>query len=107
MTDTHEATTGTDSELEARLRRIDDQLEFYQRVSAYGRPADGNLHEETAELWAPEGVYDIDFGRFEGRDEIADFIHGSLHQGLTAKGCSHVLSLPHVMLRGDRAYASV
>jgi hypothetical protein len=94
------------TDLESRLRRVEDQLAIYQLISSYGPLADGNLHEETAELWTEDGLYDIDLGRFEGRGEIAGFLRGPLHQGLTAGGCSHILSLPHIVFDGDRAVAT-
>ncbi|MER6975669.1 nuclear transport factor 2 family protein [Streptomyces carpinensis] len=94
------------SDLERRLRQVEDQLAIYQLISAYGPLADGNLHDEAASLWTEDGVYDIDLGRFEGREAIAGFLRGELHQTLTTHGCSHILSLPHVVLGENEAVAT-
>ncbi|MDO9487571.1 MAG: nuclear transport factor 2 family protein, partial [Sphingomonadaceae bacterium] len=44
--------------LESRLRELEDRLEIYQLLSAYGPLVDSGDAEATADLWVADGVYD-------------------------------------------------
>lgn len=94
-------------DLAQRLALIEDRLEIYQLVAAYGPLVDSNSVQEAAELWTEDGVYDIDIGAWHGRDEIRGMLEGELHQSLVGGGAGHVLSLPYVELDGDTAVATL
>jgi hypothetical protein len=38
-----------------------------------------------------------------GRDDIISMVHGPGHQRLIHNGCGHVLTVPHIVVDGDRA----
>jgi hypothetical protein len=108
--------------LEERLRALEDRLEIYQLLSAYGPLVDSGDAEATAGLWVDDGVYDWGGGpkpadgapvAGEGwagaaysRAEIADMVRGPGHQSIIAGGAGHVIGLPHVQLAGDSAVAT-
>lgn len=90
--------------LGARLRQLEDQVEIGQLVAQYGPSVDSGSAEATAELWAADGTFDA-VGAIEmrGREEIAAMIRSDGHQDLIRHGCGHVLTAPHVEVRGDEA----
>ena len=56
------------NDVEARLRRIEDQLAIYQVVAAHPCAIDGRSGETLGELYVENGAYAVgDTGRFEGR----------------------------------------
>lgn len=108
--------------LESRLRELEDRLEIYQLLSAYGPLVDSGDAEATADLWVADGVYDWGGGpkpadgtpvAREGwagaaysRAEIAEMVRGPGHRSIIAGGAGHVIGLPHVQLSGDTAVAT-
>ena len=93
--------------LKARVRTLEDQVEIVQLVSQYGPSVDSGSAEATANLWTDEGVFAVVGGEhtftMEGRDDIVGMVNGAGHQGLIQRGCAHVLTVPHVEVRGDEA----
>ncbi len=90
--------------LEQRIEALEDQLALLHLVSTYGPAVDSGTAEVVAGLWTEEGVYDVDIpGPLRGRGEIAGMVRGEGHQGLIHNGAAHVLSMPHVVVDGDRA----
>ena len=92
-------------ELKARLTTVEDQLALYQSVSAYGPAVDSLQNQMAAELWTEDGVYDIGDPRFDaqGREAIQALFDADYHQQLVAQGCAHTMTLPHIVISGDRA----
>jgi hypothetical protein len=106
--------------LEARTRTLEDQIQIYQLMSAYGPLVDSGDAEATAALWVEDGVYDWGSGAppdsaapvkegpegaARGRAAIAAMVRGPYHQAIIQGGAGHVIGMPHVMIEGDRATA--
>jgi uncharacterized protein (TIGR02246 family) len=68
---------------------------------------DGLNAAEVGALYAPDGVYAVaDIDPYVGREAIAGITRMPGHRALVANGCSHLSSLPHVAIDGDRAAAT-
>ena len=89
--------------LEAKVQRLTDEIELYQLTASYGPAVDSGWAQVAADLWTEDGLYDVDVGSWEGREEIMGLINGELHQGLIERGCGHVISLPRLTIDGDTA----
>lgn len=93
------------SDLQARVRLLEDHLEISQLVAQYGPAADSGSAEATAALWTEDGVFDaVGAMEMHGRDQIAGMIGTQGHQYLIQNGCGHVLTVPHVEVDGDQAH---
>ena len=92
--------------LERRIRILEDQVAIYQLMAAYGPAADSGSTERAISLWAEGGIYDLHSRVMTGREEIAQELEGDWHQGLIAQGSGHIVSMPHVVVDGDRAVAT-
>ncbi|MER7015268.1 nuclear transport factor 2 family protein [Saccharopolyspora sp. NPDC000359] len=91
--------------VEARLRQLEDQQEIAQLIASYGPLVDSGSAEAVADLWEPDGVYDVDGRCMNGREEIAAMVTGKHHQGWIEGGCAHFLGPAHVAVDGDDAVA--
>jgi uncharacterized protein (TIGR02246 family) len=98
------------NDMEARLRRIEDQLAIYQVVAAHPCAVDGRNNELLGELYADDGVYAIgeagEAGRFEGRAAVQAMASSPMIGEMIAAGMGHIGTLPYVMIDGDRAVAT-
>jgi hypothetical protein len=93
--------------LEQRLRLAEDTLAIYQLVATYGPGVDSLSGEVVGAMWTEDGVYDSGgLEPFRGRRAVGELVNFETHQGYVAKGCAHVMSLPHVVVDGDRAVAT-
>ncbi|WP_067893953.1 nuclear transport factor 2 family protein [Nocardia vaccinii] len=89
--------------LSARVRLLEDQVEIMQLVAQYGPAVDSGSGEAAAALWTQDGLFDaVPQLRMQGRDDIVAMVHGG-HQSLIRNGCGHVLTVPHIVVDGDRA----
>ena len=105
--------------LEARVHQLEDQVQLYQIMSAYGPLVDSGDADATSALWTEDGIYDWGGGSErnsssakEGaagaafsRAEIADMVRGEYHQAIIKGGAGHVIGLPHIVVDGDIAVA--
>ena len=105
--------------LEARIRHLEDQVQLYQIMSAYGPLVDSGDAEATAALWTEDGIYDWGGGAdstaagvtegpqgaASGGAQIAAMVRGDYHQAIIKGGAAHVMGLPHVAIDGDEAVA--
>ena len=90
--------------LAARVHALEDQVEIMQLVAQYGPAVDSGSGEAAAALWTEDGAFDaVPQRRMRGRGEIAAMVHGAGHQSLIHNGCGHVLTVPHIVVDGDRA----
>jgi hypothetical protein len=93
--------------LKARVRALEDQAEISQIVAQYGPSVDSGSAEATAQLWTEEGVFAVVGGEhsftMNGRADIRGMVYGAGHQNLILNGCAHVLTAPHVQVKGDEA----
>ena len=93
-------------DLEARLRRLEDQMEILQLIAAYGPVADSGSGEVAERMWLADGWYDSGMGRFESAAAVRDMLNTyDVHLELMAGGCAHVTTVPLIDLRGDVASA--
>jgi hypothetical protein len=93
--------------LEERLQAVEDRLEIYNVISAYGPAVDGCNLEAMGRVYAVDGVYDVrDYRYMDGLVDIHDMMNGVRHRSLTGNGAAHIGTLPHVELDGDRAIAT-
>ncbi len=96
--------------LEAEVRELRDRFEIQQFISRYGPLADStgcdpDRLEKVAEYFGEDGIYDLGTDRQYTGAEFASFLTGEIHQGLINAGSTHVMSMPYVLVDGDRATA--
>lgn len=90
--------------LQERLRLLEDHLEITQLVAQYGPSVDSGSADETAALWAADGIFDaVGAIKMRGHEQIAAMVRSEGHQSLIRNGCAHVLTVPHVVVHGDEA----
>jgi hypothetical protein len=90
--------------LESRVQLLEDHLEITQLVAQYGPSVDSGSAEATAALWTEDGTFDaVAAIEMRGREQIAGMVRSDGHQGLIRNGCGHVLTVPHVVVKGDQA----
>ena len=94
--------------LKARVRALEDHVEITQIVSSYGPSVDSGSSEATAQLWTEDGTFAVVGGEhtftMNGRGDIRGMVSGAGHQNLIHNGCAHVLTAPHVAVKGDEAF---
>ncbi|MEW2352159.1 nuclear transport factor 2 family protein [Spirillospora sp. NPDC029432] len=93
------------ADLERRLRAVEDEQEITKLILSYGPLVDSGCADQVAELWEPDGVYDVDEIYMAGRDQIGKMVRSSNHQGWIQGGCAHFPGPPHITLDGDEATA--
>lgn len=94
----------TVTQLARRLRALEDHIEITQLVAEYGPSVDSSAGEATAALWTEDGRFDaLPQRRMRGRAEIRDMVCAPAHERMLEGGCSHVLTVPHVVVDGDTA----
>jgi hypothetical protein len=93
--------------LEARLRRVEDELAIRSLILSYGPAADAGLAARAGTLWADDGEYDWDTEQpaLEGPPAVTAMLEGRAHQALIATGVAHFAGPPVVEVDGDRATA--
>jgi len=94
------------SALAARLAAVEDELAIIRLIASYGPLVDSGWAEPPAELFAEDGVYDVDGGQLRGPAEIAAMLRGDMHQSCVAGGIAHAMGLPWVRIDGDKAVAT-
>ena len=92
------------AELSAKVRSLEDHVELTQLVARYGPAVDSGSADATAGLWVDDGVFDVvNLMTMNGREDIAGMVNGDGHQSLIMNGCAHVLTVPRIVVDGDRA----
>ena len=67
--------------VEERLQMVEDRLEIYNVISAYGPAVDGCNLEAMGNVYAEDGVYDVrDFRYMDGLSEIREMMNGKGHR---------------------------
>ncbi|TYQ10317.1 UNVERIFIED_ORG: uncharacterized protein (TIGR02246 family) [Gordonia westfalica J30] len=94
------------AQLEATVRLHTDEREITRLVTSYGPLVDSGDAEAVAALWTPDGIYDVDGLYMQGRDDIAAMVRSDAHQGLIARGCTHLQGAVHVNVDADEAIAA-
>ncbi|HXY93878.1 MAG TPA: nuclear transport factor 2 family protein [Acidimicrobiia bacterium] len=94
------------TELEDRVRRLEDILEIHQLFVDYGLALDAGDFDAYAALFADDGEVLLGpMGRAKGREEIKALMTGTL--GGRAGTSFHIISSPQVQLDGDTATSEV
>ncbi len=95
------------SDIESRLRRLEDLMEIHRLFTDYGTLLDQGDVEAYSELFAPDGELQLGpVGRARGRREIRDMMAASL-SGVTGASI-HIISSPQVTFDGpDDASSTV
>jgi hypothetical protein len=91
--------------LEARLQRVEDELEITQMLAAYGPLVDAGEPDPVAALWAEDGSYSVEGWTMQSRDDVRAMVSSDAHQGLISSGSCHFLGPARVRVDGDRAVA--
>lgn len=89
-----------------RVRELEDREEIRNVIASYGPAVDRGDSIEAANLWAPDGTYDVDgYGISTGRAAIKTLLDGPHHQQLIAGGAAHFLSPVKLEVTNDIAIA--
>jgi hypothetical protein len=91
--------------MEERLRALEDEREITRLILSYGPLVDSGCAADVAELWEPDGVYDVDELLMTGRAQIEAMVRSRPHQRWIHGGCAHVVGPPHVTVAGEEATA--
>lgn len=92
--------------LEARMRRLEDEVAIYRLLASYSPAVDSRDEDATAGLWVADGSYDFGGVPLEGARTVGSLVHLESHQRYVRSGCAHVMSLPLVDVEEDRAVAT-
>lgn len=97
------------SDLEARVRALEDRLEIIDIIAAYGPAVDSGDGASVAQMWAEDGEYTFGAGgagttTLTGPD-VGELVDLPGHRGYMTRGCGHVLTTPRVNVDGDEAVA--
>ncbi|MGV0596677.1 nuclear transport factor 2 family protein [Mycolicibacterium porcinum] len=90
---------------DARLRRLEDELDIARLIASYGPYVDAADAEGTAALWATDGRYEVEGWTMAGRADVHAMVSSTSHRSLVAAGCSHFLGPAVVTVDGDTAVA--
>ena len=94
------------AELERRLASVEDELAIHRLIVRYGLAVDVGDADQAADVFTPDGVYDVDVGRMTGRDAVRAMVQGERHQSMVGH-CAHQIGPAVVELEGpDRAVAT-
>lgn len=93
--------------LEARIRRLEDELAIQRLLLSYGPAADAGLASFAAEAWLEDGEYDWDANAepHQGSAAVEAMLQGDMHQSLIGAGVAHFGGPLLVEIDGDRATA--
>ncbi|MBX9640234.1 MAG: nuclear transport factor 2 family protein [Mycobacteriaceae bacterium] len=89
----------------ARLRQLEDERDIARLIASYGPAVDAADPDAAANLWAEDGVYDIDLMRMETRADVRAMVSSAAHRKMVEHGCSHFLGPAVVTVYGDDAVA--
>jgi SnoaL-like domain len=94
-------------DLEARLRRLEDESSIQRLVMSYGPAADAGRSGFAADLWLEDGEYDWDANGspYQGSDAVDSMLQSDAHRQLISEGVAHFGGPLLVEVDGDRAAA--
>lgn len=96
----------TVSRLQDQVRALEDNAQIMALIASYGPLVDSGDGAGAADLWTPEGTYEVaGFAPWVGRTSIATIVEGPGHLEYLARGSAHAMGLPRISLSGDRAVA--
>lgn len=97
-----------DSNLETRLRIVEDKLAIYDLLASHPPSADTGSADYTISAYRDDGVFDRgpSLDGAQGAEAIAAFIQRPEHHTAIRSGLAHFVGLPLVDLKGDTATAT-
>jgi hypothetical protein len=95
------------ADLEARLRRLEDEAAIKRLLLSYGPAADAGLAGFAADLWLEDGEYDWDAAAepHQGSGAVDAMLRSSQHRALMAEGVAHFGGPLLIEVDHDRATA--
>jgi len=97
------------SDLEARVRVLEDRLEIIDLIAGYGPSVDSGDDAAVAELWTEDGEYTFGAASRDATTlmgaEVGALVNLPGHRRYMGNGCGHVLTTPRVSIDGDEALA--
>jgi len=100
--------TDVERQLDALTRRVEaleEELAIHRLIVRYGLAVDIGDAKHGAEVFAEDGIYDVDIGVMRGRGAVRDMITGARHQEMVGH-CAHQIGPAVVEVGGDRAVAT-
>jgi uncharacterized protein (TIGR02246 family) len=91
--------------LTRRVQALEDELAIHRVIVRYGLAVDVGDAEQSAAVFAPDGVYDVDVGLMQGRDAVQAMVCGERHQSMVGH-CAHQIGPAVVEVDGERAMAT-
>jgi SnoaL-like domain len=94
-------------ELEARVRRLEDESAIQRLIMSYGPAADAGLASFAGNLWLEDGEYDWDANGtpHRGTAAVEAMLQSDGHRRLMSEGVAHFGGPLLVEVNGDRATA--
>ncbi len=91
--------------LERRLRAIEDRLQIYNLIASHPPSADTGAAAYAEAVYSEDGVFDrgADLPGWSGNKGIEVNLQSPGHQAAIAGGLAHFTGLPHVTVDGDTA----
>jgi hypothetical protein len=95
------------AELQARVRRLEDESSITRLIMSYGPAADAGLTSFAGQLWTDDGEYDWDAKGtpHHGSDGVDAMLQGDGHQNLIAAGVAHFAGPLLIEIAEDTAAA--
>jgi hypothetical protein len=91
-------------ELTGRVQRLEDELAIHRLIVRYGLAVDIGDPDQTAAVFAEDGIYDADVRLMNGREDVRDMVRSERHQKMVGH-CAHQIGPAIVKLNGDTALA--
>jgi uncharacterized protein (TIGR02246 family) len=92
--------------LARRVERLEDELAIHRVITRYGLAVDAGDAVGAADVFTPDGVYDTDVGRMEGRDAVATMVRSARHQEMVGH-CAHQMGPAVVTIAGPAKASAV
>jgi hypothetical protein len=92
------------TDLERRIRTIEDRLEIYNLLASHPISADTAAKEYIRSIFVEEGVLDLGGTKMaSGNQDISELSQRPAHREAIERGIAHIAGLPYVKLDGDQA----
>jgi hypothetical protein len=92
------------TDIERRLRAIEDRLEIYDLIASHPPSADTGAAHFTRAAFTEDGVIDLGGGKSAvGNEAIAQLAQTPGHKAAIEAGLAHFAGLPRIEIDGDAA----
>ncbi len=96
----------TVADLARRVQALEDERAIHRLIVRYGLGVDAGDPDQSAAVFAEDGVYDVDVGRMEGREAVREMVRGVRHQAMVGR-CAHQIGPAVVTLEGPERASAV